>query len=69
MLSKRYTVVLADRTTGVVRRLTVSLRPVVVGLVTIVTLPIPGSMVTLIGSGVSNVGMRDSSILFQTAVV
>jgi murein DD-endopeptidase MepM/ murein hydrolase activator NlpD len=45
MLSKRYTVVLADRTTGVVRRLTVSLRPVVVGLVTIVTLPI------LIGTG------------------
>jgi len=45
MLSKRYTVVLADRTTGVVRRLTVSLRPVVVGVVMTVTLPI------LIGTG------------------
>ena len=45
MLSKRYTVVLADRTTGVVRRFTVRLRPVVVGLVAVVTLPI------LIGTG------------------
>ena len=30
MLSKRYTIVLADRTTGVVRRFTVSLKPVVI---------------------------------------
>lgn len=45
MLSKRYTVVLADRTTGVVRRFTVRLRPVVITLFSIVTLPI------LIGTG------------------
>ena len=32
MLSKRYTVVLADRTTGVVRRFTVRLRPVVIAV-------------------------------------
>jgi len=30
MPSKRYTVVLADRTTGVVRRFTVSLKPVLI---------------------------------------
>ena len=45
MLSKRYTVVLADRTTGVVRRLTISVKPVVIAIVTVVTLPI------LIGTG------------------
>jgi murein DD-endopeptidase MepM/ murein hydrolase activator NlpD len=45
MLSKRYTLVLADRTTGVVRRFTVSLKPVLIAVVTIVTLPI------LIGTG------------------
>jgi len=45
MLSKRYTVVLADRTTGVVRRFTIRLRPVVIALVSVVTLPM------LIGTG------------------
>lgn len=45
MLSKRYTVVLADCTTGVVRRFTVRLRPIVIGLVSIVTVPM------LIGTG------------------
>jgi len=45
MLSKRYTVVLADRTTGVVRRFTVRLRPVVIGIISIVTVPM------LIGTG------------------
>ena len=45
MPSKRYTVVLADRTTGVVRRFTVRLRPVVIGFVSVVTLPM------LIGTG------------------
>jgi hypothetical protein len=39
MLSKRYTVVLADRTTGVVRRFTVSVKPVLITVVTVVTLP------------------------------
>ena len=33
MLSKRYTLVLADRTTGVVRRFTVSLKPVLIAVV------------------------------------
>jgi murein DD-endopeptidase MepM/ murein hydrolase activator NlpD len=60
MLSKRYTVVLADRTTGVVRRLTVSLRPVVVGLVTIVTLPI------LIGTGAALKAQYDVAHLYAS---
>jgi murein DD-endopeptidase MepM/ murein hydrolase activator NlpD len=60
MLSKRYTVVLADRTTGVVRRLTVSLRPVVVVLVTIVTLPI------LIGTGAALKAQYDVAHLYAS---
>ena len=30
MLSKRYTIVLADRTTGVVRRFTIALKPALI---------------------------------------
>jgi murein DD-endopeptidase MepM/ murein hydrolase activator NlpD len=45
MLSRRYTIVLADRTTGVVRRFTISLKPAVFIVLTVVTLPI------LIGTG------------------
>ena len=45
MLSRRYTIVLADRTTGVVRRFTISLRPAFLIVVSVVTLPI------LIGTG------------------
>lgn len=40
MLSKRYTVVIADRRTGVVRRFTISLRPLVAAVTTVVALPI-----------------------------
>jgi murein DD-endopeptidase MepM/ murein hydrolase activator NlpD len=45
MLSRRYTIVLADRTTGVVRRFTISLKPALVVVVGVVTLPM------LIGTG------------------
>jgi murein DD-endopeptidase MepM/ murein hydrolase activator NlpD len=45
MLSRRYTIVLADRTTGVVRRFTISLKPAVIVVLGVVTLPI------LIGTG------------------
>ena len=45
MVSKRYTIVLADRTTGVVRRFTISLKPALIFVVSIVTLPM------LIGTG------------------
>jgi murein DD-endopeptidase MepM/ murein hydrolase activator NlpD len=45
MFSRRYTIVLADRTTGVVRRFTISLRPAFLIVLSVVTLPI------LIGTG------------------
>jgi murein DD-endopeptidase MepM/ murein hydrolase activator NlpD len=60
MLSKRYTLVLADRTTGVVRRFTVSLRPVVIAVVATVTLPI------LIGTGSALKARHDVSTLFAS---
>ena len=59
MLSKRYTIVLADRTTGVVRRFTVSLRPVLIAVVTVVTLPI------LIGTGAALKARYDVSHIFR----
>lgn len=40
MLSRRYSIVLADRTTGVVRRFTLSLRPTLAGAAVVVALPI-----------------------------
>jgi murein DD-endopeptidase MepM/ murein hydrolase activator NlpD len=69
MLSKRYTIVLADRTTGVVRRLTISLKPVVITVLTVVTLPI------LIGTGaalkaryeVSDIYASNTTLEFENA--
>lgn len=60
MLSKRYTLVLADRTTGVVRRFTISVKPVLFTLVTIVTLPI------LIGTGAALKAKHDVASLFAS---
>jgi len=60
MLSKRYTLVLADRTTGVVRRFTISLKPVVIALVSIVTLPI------LIGTGAALKAKYDVAHIYTT---
>lgn len=45
MLSKRYTIVLADRTSGVVRRFTISVKPALLIVLSILSLPI------LIGTG------------------
>jgi murein DD-endopeptidase MepM/ murein hydrolase activator NlpD len=61
MLSKRYTVVLADRTTGVVRRFTVSVKPVLIAVVTVVTLPI------LIGTGAALKAKYDVKNLYASA--
>ena len=58
MPSKRYTLVLADRTTGVVRRFTVSLKPILIAAVTVVTLPI------LIGTGAALKAKQDVASLF-----
>jgi murein DD-endopeptidase MepM/ murein hydrolase activator NlpD len=60
MLSKRYTVVLADRTTGVVRRFTVSVRPVLITVVTVVTLPM------LIGLGAALKARYDVANLYAS---
>jgi murein DD-endopeptidase MepM/ murein hydrolase activator NlpD len=60
MLSKRYTVVLADRTTGVVRRFTVSLKPVLVTVILSVTLPM------LIGTGAALKARYDVSHLYTS---
>ncbi len=60
MLSKRYTLVLADRTTGVVRRFTVSVKPVLFTLVTVVTLPI------LIGTGAALKARYEVATLFAS---
>lgn len=60
MPSKRYTVVLANRTTGVVRRFTVSLRPVLLTVATVVTLPI------LIGTGSALKAKYDVSQIFAS---
>ena len=60
MLSKRYTIVLADRTTGVVRRFTISLKPVLIAVVTVVTLPI------LIGTGAALKARYDVAHLFAS---
>jgi murein DD-endopeptidase MepM/ murein hydrolase activator NlpD len=60
MLSKRYTLVLADRTTGVVRRFTVSVKPVLFIVVTIVTLPI------LIGTGAALKARYDVAAMFAS---
>jgi murein DD-endopeptidase MepM/ murein hydrolase activator NlpD len=69
MLSRRYTIVLADRTSGVVRRFTISVRPALLLVVSIVTLPI------LIGTGaalkarleVENVFATNATLVFENA--
>lgn len=60
MPSKRYTLVLADRTTGVVRRFTISLKPVLIAALTIVTLPI------LIGTGAALKAEYDVANLYAS---
>jgi murein DD-endopeptidase MepM/ murein hydrolase activator NlpD len=64
MFSKRYTLVLADRTTGVVRRFTISVKPVLIAVVTTVTLPI------LIGTGAALKARHDvASVFAQHAIL
>lgn len=63
MLSKRYTLVLADRTTGVVRRFTISVKPVLIAVLTIVTLPI------LIGTGAALKARYEVETLFSSHAI
>lgn len=60
MLSKRYTLVLADRTTGVVRRFTFAVKPVLAAVLAVVTLPI------LIGTGAALKAKHDVANLFAS---
>jgi murein DD-endopeptidase MepM/ murein hydrolase activator NlpD len=58
MLSRRYTIVLADRTTGVVRRFTISLKPALLLVVSVVTIPM------LIGIGAALKARYDVAQIF-----
>jgi murein DD-endopeptidase MepM/ murein hydrolase activator NlpD len=58
MFSRRYTIVLADRTTGVVRRFTISLRPTLMVVLSVVTVPI------LIGTGAAMKARYDVAQMF-----
>lgn len=58
MLSRRYTIVLADRTTGVVRRFTISLKPALIAVFSVVTLPI------LIGTGAALKAKHEVATMF-----
>ena len=60
MLSRRYTIVVADRTSGVVRRATISVRPVAITAVVVLVTPI------LIGLGAAWKGQLDVSELVAT---
>jgi Peptidase family M23 len=60
MPSKRYTILLADRQTGVTRRFTVGLRPALAALTTVVTLPI------LIGMGAAWKAKADVADLYAS---
>ncbi|MCC7124842.1 MAG: hypothetical protein IT178_08330, partial [Acidobacteria bacterium] len=60
MLSNRYTVVIADRRTGVVRRFTIGLRPLLSVVATIVTLPV------LVGFGAAWKAKTEVAHLYAT---
>ncbi len=60
MPSTRYTILLADRQTGVVRRFTVGLRPALIVITTVVTLPV------LIGMGAAWKAKSDVADLFAS---
>lgn len=60
MPSTRYTILVADRRTGVVRRFTVRLRPTLVVLVSVVTLPV------LVGMGAAWKAKSDVADLFAS---
>jgi murein DD-endopeptidase MepM/ murein hydrolase activator NlpD len=60
MPSRRYTILVADRTSGVVRRITISLRPTLVVACAVVTLPV------LIGVGAAWKAKADVSSIYAS---
>jgi murein DD-endopeptidase MepM/ murein hydrolase activator NlpD len=63
MRSRRYTIVLADRRTGAVRRFTLGLWPTVLTVAAVMALPV------LIGTGAAMKARYDSAQLYSTASV
>src|SRR5688572_13686033 len=63
MLSRRYTIVVADRTSGVVRRATISVRPVAITACVVIVTPI------LIGLGAAWKGRVDATELIASQQV
>jgi murein DD-endopeptidase MepM/ murein hydrolase activator NlpD len=63
MLSKRYTVVLADRTTGVVRRFTIGVKPALAAVCAVLSLPV------LIGIGAAMKAKQDIANVFAAQAV
>jgi murein DD-endopeptidase MepM/ murein hydrolase activator NlpD len=59
MFSRRYTIIVADRTSGVVRRVTISLRPVLLSVFATMTLPV------LIGMGAAWKSKSDVGALHE----
>jgi murein DD-endopeptidase MepM/ murein hydrolase activator NlpD len=60
MPSRRYTIVVADRTTGVVRRITISARPVIAAVCAVASLPV------LIGVGAAWKARSDVASLYAS---
>jgi len=60
MPGRRYTIVVADRTTGVVRRITISARPVIAAVCAVASLPV------LIGVGAAWKGRSEVSALYAS---
>jgi murein DD-endopeptidase MepM/ murein hydrolase activator NlpD len=61
MPSRRYTIVVADRTTGVVRRITISARPVIAVVCAVASLPV------LIGVGTAWKARSDVAALYSSS--
>src|SRR5688572_10711078 len=63
MLSKRYTIVLADRTTGVVRRFTIGVKPAMAAVCFVLSLPV------LVGIGAAMKAKEDIANVFAAQAV
>lgn len=65
MLKKRYTVLIADRTTGVVRRLTISLRTATYAAVTIFMIPVLIGLGAKLSASLEIAGLRSNNAALE----
>lgn len=65
MLKKRYTVLIADRTTGVVRRLTISLRMATYAAVTIFMIPVLIGLGAKLSASLEIAGLRSNNAALE----